>query len=344
MKAIAFSEYGDAGVLEPIELEEPQPSPDEVVVRVGAVSVGRTLDIAARAGRLPFAKLSLPHVLGAEHAGEVVSVGEGTDRRRVGERVAVYPAFACTACRHCRRGRHDSCPNLEIMGIHRQGAYAEYTAVPSANAHPIPNGLGDAEAGALALSGPVAWNQFDHAGVEAGTWLLVQGAGSALGSMTAALGIHRGARVIATSRDPDKRSELEQLGAEAALDWRDADFVERVRQLTGGEGVDVAIDDIGAEDMFATTLAVLARGGTIVTSGAFVGGSPPIDLRSLYTMSQSIIGLRTANYASVEGLWGEVEKGLRPVVDRAFELSAATQAHEYVERDENFGRVLLIPD
>lgn len=344
MKAVVFNEYGGPEVLHETELPEPEPGPDDVLVRVGAVSVGRTLDIAARAGRLPFAKLKLPHVPGAEHAGEVVAAGDrAASRIAVGTRVAVFPVFTCGACAHCAGGRHHACPSLEIMGVHRQGAYAEYTAVPAENVRPVGDELSDVEAAALALSGPVAWHQFEEAGVREGTWLLVQAAGSALGSLTVALGLHRGARVIATSRRVEKRGALEELGVEAALDWADAGFADRVRELTGGAGVEVAIDNIGDEEMFGATLDVLGRAGTVVSSGAFVGGSPQVNLRSLYTLSQRVVGLRTANQASVDGLWAEVERGLRPVVDRGFPLTRAAEAHAHVERDENLGRVALVP-
>lgn len=343
MRAVVFEEYGGPEVLHPTELPEPDPGPDEVVVKVGAVSVGRTLDIAARAGRLPFAKLELPHVPGAEHAGEVVATGDRVASEvAVGTRVAVFPVFTCGECTYCMRGRHDACPSLEIMGVHRQGAYAEYTAVAAENVQPIGDGLSDVEGAALALSGPVAWYQFEEAGVREGSWLLVQAAGSALGSLTVALGLHRGARVIATSRRQEKREALERLGVEAALDWTDAGFAEHVRELTGGAGVDVAIDNIGDEDMFRATLDVLGRAGAVICSGAFVGGAPRVDLRSLYTLSLRIVGLRTGNRASVAGLWREVDRGLRPVVDRTFSLDRASEAHAHVERDENLGRVALV--
>lgn len=344
MKAIVFDEYGGPEVLHEAEVPDPEPGPEDVVVRVAAVSVGRTLDIAARAGKLPFANLALPHVPGAEHAGEVVAAGDrAASELAVGTRVAVFPVFTCGDCPHCASGHQHVCPRLEIMGIHRQGAYAEYTVVPTGNVRPIGDELTDVEAAALALSGPVAWHQFEEVGVREGTWLLVQAAGSALGALTVALALHRGARVIASSRRAVKRAALEELGVEAALDWTDPSFADSVRELTGGAGVEVVVDNIGDERMFGAGLEVLSRGGTVVTSGAFVGGAPQIDLRTLYTLSHRVVGLRTANRASVDGLWAEVERGLRPIVDRSFPLIRAAEAHAHVERDENLGRVALVP-
>lgn len=343
MKAMAFTEFGGPEVLHEMEWPDPEPGPDEVVIRMAAVSIGRLLDIAARSGKMPWAKIDPPWILGADHVGEVVAVGEAVDTPTPGTRVAVYPSVTCGECRFCAAGREEVCPHAQVIGVQRQGAYAELSVVPARNAHPIGDEISDHDAAALALNGPVAFNQFQRiGGIEPGSWLLVQAGASALGSMTVVLAVHLGARVITTSRDPSKREALEALGVEAVLDWRDDDFAGRVKEITGGDGVDVAVDNIGSEEMFATTIAALSRGGTVVTSGAFRGGTPPLDLRSLYTFSQRIVGVRTGSLSAVEGFWREAERGLKPVTDRTFPLSEAAAAHEHVERDENIGRVALV--
>lgn len=342
MKAVVFEEFGPAEVLEVAEMPDPEPAEGEVLVRVGAVSIGRTLDIAARAGALPFAKIELPHIPGAEHAGVVAGLGGGTEGIAVGDRIAVSPVLTCGECRYCVRGHEDACPTLQLIGVHRFGAYAEYTAVPASNVHPIGDELGDVEAAALALSGPAAWGQLAEAGVAEGDWVLVQAGGSAIGSLTAALAAHHGARVIATSRQQWKREALSELGVEAALDWTEPGFTDAVNELTGGDGVDVAFDNIGSTEMWSSTIATLARRGTVVTSGAFVGDTVPVDLRALYTLGHRVIGVRTGNRASEAGLWEDVAAGFRPIVDRSFPLEQASAAHAYVESDRNFGRVALV--
>lgn len=344
MKAIVFDRFGPPQVLAESVLPDPEPSANEVVVRVGAVGVGRLMDIGARAGKLPFARIEPPHVLGAEHAGVVAAVGPEVASVAIGDRVAVFPVITCGVCRHCRAGRQHVCADMQMIGIHRQGAYAEYCKVPAANATVIEDDVSDIDAAALAGSGPVAWAQLQAVDVREGDWVLIQAAGSALGSITAAVAQHMGARVIGTTRSAAKLEQLERLGLEAALVWTDEDFADRVLELTGGQGVEVTVDNIGDHAMFATSLAVLGRGGRVVTSGAFIGAAPRVDLRSLYTLSQSIVGVRTGNPASVARLWEGVRGGLRAVVDRSFPLTRAAEAHTYVERDENLGRVLLVPD
>lgn len=341
MRCCLMTGFGGPEVLSMAEVPVPEPRHGEVRVRVHAVSVGRTLDIAARGGHLPFARIEPPHILGAEHAGVVDSVGSGVENVRPGERVAVFPAISCGRCRFCEAGRQESCQMLELIGVHRPGAYAEYSCVPARNLHRIPDDVSDVDAAALALSAPVAVYQLDQAAVGEGSWVLVQAAGSALGSATVMAALHRGARVIATSRRDWKRQRLLELGVAAALDPTSAQFADEVFSVTGGEGVDVIVDDIGSQALWEAGLTVLTPTGTIITSGAFVGEPVQLDLRSFYTRSLRVIGVRTANCAAVTNAWRAVGAGLRPVVDRTFPLEAAEEAHRYLERDENFGRVIL---
>ena len=353
MDATVATGFGDPDVLVTARLPVPEPGEDEVLVRVGAVGVGRTLDLAARAGRHPYPGYRFPHVFGSEHAGTVVALGSsaaGPERAgaiRVGDRVAVYPSVVCGECAACRSGRTEACSRLEIVGMHRQGADAEYAAVPAANVHVIAPATADAmdpaTAAALALSGPVSTHQLREANLRAGDWVVVQGATSALASVTAALAVHLGARVIGTSRSPAKRAVLEGLGLSAVLDSGADDLTEQVLELTGGAGVAVVVDDLGDPGLFAVSTAVLATLGTVVTSGAFLGPVVPLDLGRLYLRSQRVVGVRTGTSESVGAFWREVDAGFRPPVDAAFPLERAAEAHRHVESDTGIGRVVLVP-
>lgn len=313
----------------------------EIAVRVAAVSVGRLLDLSARAGTHPYAAITPPHVPGAEHAGTVAAVGPGVESVRPGDHVAVFPVLSCGACEACVGDSPEGCPTARIIGVHTWGAYAEYTVVPEANAFVVPPGVDPEDAAALALSGAVAQNQFDQAELRAGQWVLVHGASSALGSLTAALAIHRGARVIAASRSAEKRERLLELRPEAVLDPTDSGFVERVRELTGSTGVDLVVDNLGDPAIWKTTMDVLAWRGRVVTSGAFLGGKVELDLLRLYTRSQRIIGVRSGNLRSADRLWKAVAEGFRPVIDRSYPVARADEAHRYLEESANTGRVVL---
>ena len=167
MTAVVFEEFGAPEVLQMAQLSTPRPGPGEVVVRVAAVSVGRLLDLTARAGTHPYARFTLPHVLGAEHAGTIAAVGAGVDAVSVGDHVAVFPVLSCGHCAACSEGAIEACPEARIMGVHVQGAYAQYTVVPAENVFRVPDGLDPTASAALALAGPVAQNQFDQAGLQA---------------------------------------------------------------------------------------------------------------------------------------------------------------------------------
>ncbi|GAA4905518.1 D-arabinose 1-dehydrogenase-like Zn-dependent alcohol dehydrogenase [Actinomycetospora succinea] len=340
MSAVVLDRFGPPDVLTLATVPTPEPGPGDVLVRVAAVCVGRFLDVSLRAGRHPV-RPALPHVLGVEHAGTVVAVGADVRGIDVGQHVAVWPVLGCGDCAACADGAKEACPRLHIAGVHGPGAYAEYTAVPAAAIWAIPDDLDPATAAGVALAGPVAMNQLRQAGLRQGDWVLVVGAASALGSTTAELARHLGARVIGTSRSGWKRERLLGLGLEAALDPMSDSFVDDVRALTGGAGVAVAVDDLGEPEIFGRVTDVLAPRGTVVSSGAFLGGTVPLNLARLYTLNQRVLGVRTGNDASAEALWAEVGRGFRPVVDRAFPLEAAAVAHRFLEADDNMGRIVL---
>ena len=342
MKAAVIREFGPADVLKIEDAPEPNPAPGEVQVRVRAVRVGGLLDIGTRAGRNPFAHLTFPHILGADFAGDVVESGEGVGGGlRSGDRVAVSPFIVCGKCPACQSGRDYGCPNAQLIGVHRQGSYAELVSVPAKNVRRIPAGMSYEQAAALALSGPVAFTQFSVAGLKPGDWVLVTAAASGLGLVTALVAKALGANVVATSRKDWKRDMLRERGFAHVLDTEDDAFAAKVGELTGGQGVAIAVDNIASAAMFPKVQAALARLGVLVSSGAQVAELVPLDMRSLYIKSQSIVGIRTHTQAALDGFWKLAQDDIETLVDRTFPLDEVADAHRYVEAEKNFGRVLL---
>jgi NADPH:quinone reductase-like Zn-dependent oxidoreductase len=341
MRAAVIHEFGPAEVLRIEDVPEPRPGPHEVLVRVRAVRVGGLLDIGTRAGRNPFARITFPHILGADFAGEVVELGSGDVQLTLGDRVAGVPFISCGRCHACSIGRDDACPTAQLVGVHRQGSYAELVSVPAKVVRRIPDKINFEQAAAMAVSGPVALTQLEVAALKPGDWVLVTAAASGLGLVTAMVAKRLGARVIASSRKDWKREMLQGHDLAAVLDTDSTDFVERVGELTKGEGVAIAIDNTSSAAMFAKLSAVLARLGVIVTSGALVAETVPLDMRSLYLKSQSVIGIRTHTQAGLDGFWRLAEEGIEARVDKTFPLRDVVEAHRYVEAEKNFGRVLL---
>lgn len=343
MHAVVIRRHGEPDVLEPADMPTPGPGFGEALIRVRAVSVNVFLDVANRAGRVPFARYAFPHILGSEHAGEIVAYGPDTPAiLPLGSRVVVHNAISCGTCKPCSDGRVESCVNLELIGVMRPGAYAEFTAVPAANLRPLPDHTSLVEAAAMSVNGPLATVQLTDAGVRAGDTVLVQGAASSTGTMAALVARALGCRVFGTTRSPAKLAELEQLGLfDAVLDSRAPSVLDDLRVLSDG-GVDIAVDNVGSPELWALTMAALAPLGRVVSSGAMFGGKVELDLSSLYLSSQRIIGVRSANEWSRARFWQLVEDHkLHPVIDSVFDLDAVADAHRRLEAMGNVGRVVI---
>ncbi len=346
MRAVVIHRHGGPEVLEPAEVDIPRPGPGEALIRVRAVSVNAFLDGANRAGRVPFARYEFPHILGSEHAGEVVGYGPDTPETvPLGSAVAVHNAVACGSCKPCGQGRAESCSNLELIGVMRPGAYAEYAVAPVENLRVLPPGLSMTDAAAMSVNGPLATVQLMDARARPGETVLVQGAASATGTIAAVVARAMGCQVLGTSRSPDKLDELRRLNIlDGVFDSADPDVLTDIRSASGG-GVDVVIDNVGSAELWKLTMAALGPLGRVASSGAMFGGRVELDVAQLYRNSQQIIGVRSANEASRELFWDLVERcRLRPVVDSVYPLDQVADAHRRLETMANVGRVVVSID
>jgi NADPH:quinone reductase-like Zn-dependent oxidoreductase len=349
VRAIVIERFGGPDVLRVVDLPVPQPGPGEVRVRVEAVAVARTKDVAARAGKPPFAPsiTAFPHVLGTEHAGVVDAAGPGVDDRLVGSRVAVSAVLTCGRCRACGLGREEACARFRLVGVHRPGSYAQYCLVPAANVEPIPDDLSSVAAASLAANGGVAAAQLHAGRVGPGSTVLVLGAAGSLGSTLVALAAFRGARVIGVDRlgrDPDR---LAGLPLAAAVDGDRPDIAVALRtasdQVGEGAGIDCVVDNLGIAALVDAYLPVLAPMGTIVMAGAISHEPVPVPLLAFYLRSQSLIGVRTGNRAQRGALWVDVAAGFRPPAShlRLVAWDRVAEAHTAVERGEARGQIVL---
>jgi D-arabinose 1-dehydrogenase-like Zn-dependent alcohol dehydrogenase len=343
MRAVVMRRHGAPEVLETAHVPLPAPGPGEALVHVEAVPVLRTRDLATRAGLPPFGgSLKLPHVLGGEHAGVVAAIGRGVPANLIGRRVAVSAPVGCAACAACATGDTQACRDLALIGVHRQGAYADYCVAPSANVHPIPDDLTAAAAAVLAVTGPVARAQLHAAAVPGDGWVAITGAAGMLGTTLAALARFRGARVVAIVRSTTAAEPLRALGAEVVSSG-DPDLTATLREITG-DGPAAVIDNLGVPDLWSACAAALAPGGRIVISGA-LNAAVTLDVRRLYLRNQSIVGVRTGGRLQVAAFWADVREGFHAAESSiaAFPLERAAAAHAALEAGSVIGSAVLAP-
>jgi len=341
MKAVVLPRYGGPEVLEYVEdRPKPIPGPDEVLLHVHAASINH-LDLTVREG-IPTLKLVLPHILGADVAGEVAQLGSDVTGFEPGDRVVANPGLTCGVCEFCVAGDDSLCKDYRILGEHVPGTYAEYVAVPAKNLLPIPVDMEWTTAAAAPLVFMTAWRLLvTRAAIRPGEDVLILGAGS--GVSTAAIQIAKlvGCTVYTTSSSDEKLRRAKELGADVVVNYRTMSWSKAVWELTGKRGVDVVLDHVG-EATFKDSLRSLRKGGRLVIPGASTGPMPQIDLRYLFWRQLSILGSTMANRREFEEVMKLVFMGrLKPVVDRVFPLQQARDAHEYLERGEQFGKVVL---
>ena len=311
-----------AGGLALVQRPVPVPGPGEVLVRVAAAGVNRP-DILQRRGMYP-PPPGAPDVLGLELAGEVVSVGPGAESL-IGQKVCALVAG---------------------------GGYAEYCAAPAGTCLPVPKGLSLAEAAAMPETLFTVWvNLFERGFAADGDWALVHGGTSGIGTMAIALGNLFGLKVIVTCGTDDKCARARDLGAHAAINYREQDFVEEVHRVTGRAGVDVVIDMVGG-DYVPRNLACLAEEGRHVSIAVQRGATAEIPIfdimRRRLTLTGSTLRPRPVAFKTMVAdeiartVWPYVEGGrLRPVIDSVFPLAEVEQAHERIEAGEHVGKIVL---
>lgn len=333
MRAVLQRGFGGPEVLRPGEAPDPRPGPGEVLVRVRACALNH-LDLWVRSGAV--ARPPLPHILGSDVAGEIAS-GPGKGRR-----VVAYPGLPCGSCTACKGGQENRCEMLRILGYQVAGGYAEYVALPRRNLFPAPGGLSWEEAAAVPLvSTTVHHALVERARLRAGETLLVWAAGSGVGSAAVQLGKHLRARVVATAGAETKLKQAARLGADELIHHREADVAAEVARLTGGRGVDVVLEHVGAQT-WPASLRSLARGGRMVTFGVTTGGTASVEIRQVYQRQVSILGSYLGTRRDLAAALRLVaRKALRPVVDSVLPLERAAEAHRKMEKSEHFGKIVL---
>ena len=312
----------DAGGLALVQRTVPAPGAGEVLVKVAAAGVNRP-DVLQRRGMYP-PPPGAPDILGLEFAGEVISAGEGAEAL-IGQQVCALVAG---------------------------GGYAEYCAAPAGTCLPVPKSLSLAEAAAMPETLFTVWvNLFERGFAADGDWALVHGGTSGIGTMAIALGTLFGLKIIVTCGTDEKCARARELGAYAAINYREQDFVEEVHRVTSRAGVDVVIDMVGG-DYVPRNLACLAEEGRHVSIAVQRGATAEIPIfdimRRRLTLTGSTLRPRPVAFKTMVAdeiartVWPYVEGGrLKPVIDSVFPLAQVVQAHERMEKGDHVGKIVL---
>jgi NADPH:quinone reductase-like Zn-dependent oxidoreductase len=343
MKAVYITEHGGIEKLTYGELPDPAPAGNEVLVRVRACGVNY-IDVWVRRG-LPFLRIPYPFTLGQEVAGEVVALGPAAQGVSVGSRVLLHPGLSCGSCELCLAGRDHHCPRYQLLGKNVPGGYAELLKFPDTNVLGLPAAISWEAAVGLSNSFCTAWNVvFDTANLQPGEWILIHAGGSGIGSAAIQLARLVGANIITTASSDEKLAHAKALGAQYLINYKEHDFLHRVRRITNKRGVDVVIEHIG-EDVWERSLLCLATGGRLVTCGATSGYLPKLNLRHVFFRNLRIFGATSASKGVLFKLIELLAQGkIRPVVNRVLPLMEARQAHQLLEERQVFGKLVLRPE
>jgi NADPH:quinone reductase-like Zn-dependent oxidoreductase len=341
MRAVLMTALGGPEHLEISGLSTPRPGRGEVLVAVRTVAANRT-DIFTMRGNAATAT-PLPHVLGLDPAGVIAEIGPDVTALKPGDRVVVKPTAACGRCAYCTAGDDDACPNLEIIGVHRQGGMAEFVAVPVASAVPLPDNVGFAEATAIAHSFPVALTMLrKRAGLSPGDTVLVTGAAGAIGAASVQLAKLAGARVIAAAGGREHVQYARELGADVVIDYSaNPAFANEILDAAQ-DGVSVYIESAGDPGIWSESLKAMARRGRVVVCGAHAGGSVTLDLAWLFRSRVTVTGHSGSTLAAFEEVFELAREGrIRPNIHTVLPLERAREAFRILLAHQNRGKVVL---
>ncbi len=324
MTVIEAKGHGGPEVLVPGMRPVPVPGAGEVLIAVKAAGVNRP-DVLQRQGVYPPPK-GASDLLGMEVAGQVVERGPGATRFKAGE---------------------------AVCALTNGGGYAEFCLVPEAMTLPVPQGLSFVEAAALPETVFTVWhNVFERAGLKPGEWLLVHGGASGIGTTAIQLGKLFGAKVMVTAGTAEKVRACEELGAVRAINYRDEDFVEVVKEVTAGHGADVILDMVGGS-YIERDLRTAAAEARIVQIAFLEGSKVEVDLMRLMMRRLTLTG-STLRAQSIEvkgrmargieeNVWPLIAEGkFKPVIDSTFKLTDAAAAHARIDDPDHIGKIVLV--
>ncbi|MDD2867722.1 zinc-binding dehydrogenase [Neomegalonema sp.] len=337
MKAVILKTRGAEGVVYG-EAPDPVRPPGWARVRMLAASVNR-VDLYMRDSGAGITH-ALPQIMGVDGVGEILEVDPDSGFAP-GDRVLLYPCEFCGRCRFCLAGDQPLCVAVKILGEHRDGVFAEEVALPAVSLIRLAPEADVEQAAALGVAWLTAWRMvFGKGEAGPGSSVLIQGAGGGVAYAALQLARMAGARVIASTTGAQKLAHVRAMGV-PAVDYAAEDVAKAVLRLTGGEGVDLVVDDVG-EKTWAASLRSLARGGRLVTCGATTGGHPSAEIQRLFVRQISVHGSTMGSLDEFRRLVRAWEAGgFAPLIDGVFPLSEVPAAFARLEHPARMGKIVI---
>jgi NADPH2:quinone reductase len=301
------------------------------------------LDLWLEDGSLPV-PVQLPRIPGSEIAGEALAIGSDVSDWRAGDRVAVQSNIFCGHCEFCARGEESLCLTGQLLGVQRDGGFAERVAVPASALVRLPAQVDFAASASLTLAASTAMHMLtQRATVRPGDWVLVIGGASGVGSAAIQIAGRLGAQVITTGSTEAKRQFALGLGAGHAVDSSKTDWPSAVRELTRKRGVDLVVEHVGG-DVLLQCFTCLARGGTIVTCGATAGREVQLKLWSFFVKEQKLVGSYGRNRKDIQSILEWAAQGkIKPAIAHVFPLEQTAAAFAALRQRQVMGKVVVEP-
>ncbi len=340
MKCVFFSNHGGIDVLEYGDRPDPKPGPGQVIVRLHSAALNH-LDLWVREGWQGL-KLPLPHIPGADGAGEIEILGEGVSGWQAGDRVVINANLGCGKCQFCLSGQENRCVDWHLLGETIQGTYAEFVCVPARNLFKLPDDFDYTSAAAAGLVYHTAWHSLITRGqLHAGETVLIVGASGGVNTASIAIAKFSGAKVIVVGSSKEKLALAESLGADVLIDRsRETDWSKSVYQANGLKGVDLVVDNIGTT--FPLSMKAARKGARILTVGNTGGAKFEIDNRYIFSKHLSIIGSTMGTIQDFHEVMSLVCSGkIKVALDTTFPLFEARRAQERLQNGAQLGKITL---
>jgi len=339
MKAIRIHKNGGPEVLRIDDIDEPQPNPGEIKVKIMASSLNH-MDLWVRKGMPGIGPF--PLTLGCDGSGVVDEVGEGVTKLKTGDRVYLYPLISCKECQFCKSGLPNHCKDFKILGEHLNGVHCESICLPEEHVFPLADNVSFEEAAAFPLTFITAWHMLVHNGqVKEGDDVLIMGSSSGVGVAAIQIAKHFGATVIATAGSEEKMAKAKEQGADHVINHYKDSISKNVKEITNKKGADIVFEHVG-EKVWQECLKSLAWSGKLITCGATSGPSVSLDLRHVFIKQQQILGSTLGTPDELQLVHDLIaSQKISAPISRVFTPKEITDAHQFLEDSQHVGKIVL---